>query len=320
MTELLEKMRELLKRIENEEYAVVLHRHADPDAVASSVPFKKVGSPKFYAPGGLSSLGKKVAEFASISFKEVPPSEDILVLLDTASKAQLPDVVLEGKIFFRVDHHKTGDIEPYLVDPEASSTSEIIAYSFHELVGLDPLEATALMSGIIYDSKMLKLAKPRTFEIMSKLSAIGDLKKAFLMLESDSDDFSKRIARMKACERLVYRRVRDFIITVTKIGAFEGDIARTLVLMGADVAYVIREEKKEIRVYARCSPRVLKLGFDVSTLLKEIAHEYGGSGGGHPGAGGCVIPKVIEVDQLTNKLLGRTSRRLVTILDKGVRR
>jgi len=319
LTEHLEKMKALIEEIKNRDYAVVVHRHADPDAVASSVPFKKIGNPSFYAPGSLSLLGKRIAEYASLEFYESNPREEILIVLDTASKAQLPGVNIEGKKVFRIDHHKSGDIEPYLVDINATSTSEIIAYTFSEILGLEPIEATVLMSGIIYDSKMFKLASRRTFEVMAKLTAIGNLRKAFSLLEISNDDFSRRIARIKACERLAHRRVKDYIIVVTEIGAFESDIARTLVSVGADVAYVIREERNEIRVYARCSPRVLKLGFDVSALLKELAEEYGGSGGGHPGAGGCIIPKVVDFQQLTNKLLGRTSRRLVKLLDKSLR-
>ncbi|UXD22833.1 hypothetical protein IPA_08725 [Ignicoccus pacificus DSM 13166] len=298
-------------------YAVVVHRHADPDAVGAASPFKLLGSPTFYAPGGLSSLGKKVAKHAGIEFVEEAPKEDVIIILDTASTSQLPGVNLEGKRYYRIDHHATGNIEPFAVDPSATSTSEIVALALRLLEMELPVEISeSLMSGIIYDSKGFRLAKPNAFKAMEYLSRYGSVQRAFSLLEAEEIDFSKRMARVKACERLVYRKVKEYLIGATRIGANEGDVARTMISIGLDVIYVIREEKDEIRVYARCSPRILKLGFDVSKLLKSIGEELGGSGGGHPGAGGMVIPP-IEVEKLINKLLGRTSREIARLLSSG---
>ncbi|ALU12535.1 hypothetical protein EYM_04950 [Ignicoccus islandicus DSM 13165] len=294
----------------------MVHRHADPDAVGAASPFSLIGDPEFYAPGGLSSLGKRLAEHVGLEFKEEVPREEVLVILDTASLSQLPNVILEGKEAYRIDHHVTGDIEPFLVDPDASSTSEVIAKVLKlKGINLPRNVAEALMAGIIYDSKAFKLAKSSTFSVMEWLSQAGSLETAFKLLESQEElDLSKRISRIKACERLVHRKVKDYVIGATYVGANEGDAARTLVQLGLDVVYVIREEKDEYRIYARCSPRILKKGFDVSELLSSIAEELGGRGGGHKGAAGAVIPKVIGLEELINKLLGRTSRRIARTL------
>ncbi len=306
-----EKAEELIEKIKGEKVGVIVHRHADPDAVASASPFMIMFSAKGYAPQGLSAQGKRVAEHLGLEFLQKEPEEDVLIIVDTASSSQLPGISLEGKDYLRIDHHAEGDLRPFMVYPQASSTSEIVALAFRSLgLELPKAVAEALMAGIIYDSKVFRLAKPSTFTAMEYLSRYGSVSKAFSILgEQREEDISVKIAKVKACERLVHRKVKDFVIGVTEIGAHESSVAKALLSMGLDVAFVVREEKDEVRVYARASPRAQKY-LDLAKFLSELAEELGGKGGGHRGAAGAILPKV-EYEKLVNKLLGRASRRLV---------
>lgn len=313
--DLLAKGKEILERLKSEKAAVVVHRHADPDAVASAAFFWRAGAVP-YAPGGLSSLGRRVAESVGMEFREGPIEEEWMIIVDTASSSQLPGVDLT-KEYCRVDHHAQGDLKPCLVDPEASSTSEIVSLLARELgVELDERMARALMLGIYVDSKGFKLSRPQTFSAMEYLSEFAKLSDALKMLPSEKEeDLGTRIAKLKACERLTYRKVKDYIIAVTRVGANEGAVLRTLIqCIGADAAFVVREGKEELRVYARASPRLTKLGINLAEFLSALAEEFGGRGGGHPGAAGAVLPTSVSYETLVNKIFGRLSRRIAEAL------
>ncbi len=304
-----------MRRLKEEKAAVVVHRHADPDAVASAAFFASLGA-KPYAPGGLSSLGKRLAERLGLEFSEGPIEETWMIVVDTASSAQLPGVDL-SKEYCRVDHHAEGDLEECLVDPSASSTSEIVALLARELgIELDEDLAEALMAGIHFDSKGFRISRPQTFTAMEYLSRFGKLSRALSVFsEKSEEDLGTRMAKVKACERLVHRKVKDYIIGVTQIGANEGAVLRSLVqCLGLDAAFAVSERDGEVRVYARASPRLLKLGISLSDFLAELARDLGGSGGGHPGAAGAILPSSVTYETLVNKILGRLSRRIAEAL------
>ncbi len=311
-------MREIGKRIKGKEYAILMHRHADPDAVASAAGLLKIVKGKLYAPGGLSSLGKKVAEFLGLKISEGPVTEDRIIVVDTASSTQLPGVNLHDKEVVRIDHHATGDIGGF-TEPSASSTSELIALMLKDL-GIKPdwKTATALMAGILYDSKQLRISRPETFEALWFLSVYGGkTSEAYNLLENKQrDDFSIRVAKMKACQRLKFYKVKDLIIAITEIGSHESSVIKMLLENGADVVYVVSVREGETRVYGRLSKRALNLGLDVSEILKELAEDYGGSGGGHKGAGGAILKGSWDFEELCKKLYGRTSRKIAEVLRK----
>ena len=282
--------------------------------MASAAFFARLGA-KPYAPGGLSSTGEKLAESLGLEFSQGPIEEPWMIIVDTASSSQLPGVDL-SKEYCRVDHHSEGDLEECLVDPSASSTSEIVALLARELeLELDEALAEALMLGIHVDSKGFRLSRPETFTALEYLSRFGKLGKALsLIAERTEEDFGTRMAKVKACERLTHRKVKDYIIGITEIGANEGAVLRALVqCVGLDAAFAVRKEKGEVRVYARASPRLLKLGISLADLLSEIAEDFGGKGGGHPGAAGAILPEV-ELEILKNKIFGRLSRRIAEAL------
>jgi len=299
--------------------AVLVHRHADPDAVASAALFASLGA-KPYAPGGLSSSGKRLARALGLEFSPGPVSEDFAVVVDTASSSQLPGVSLRE--YCRVDHHSEGDLDECIVDPSASSTSEIVALLARDWnLELSEALAEALMVGIYVDSKGLRLSRPQTFTALEYLTRFSKLSKAISFLsEKEEEDLSIRVAKVKACERLVHRKVKDYIIGITEIGSNEGAVMRALVqCVGLDAAFVVSRREGELRVYARASPRLLKLGISLSEFLSELARDLGGRGGGHPGAAGAILPSAVSYETLVNKIFGRLSRRIVEALRSPVR-
>ena len=284
--------------------------------MASAAGLLELVDGKVYAPGGLSSLGKKVAEYLGLEISEGPVVEDKVIVVDTASSSQLPGVDLKSKEVVRIDHRASGDIEGF-TDPNASSTSELVTLLLKDLnVSPSPKVATALMAGILYDSKQLRISREETFEALWFLSKHGArASEAYKLLESkQKDDFSVRVAKMKACQRLKFYKVKDFIIAITQIGSNESDVIKMLLENGADVAYVVSVRDEETRIYGRLSKRALNLGLDVSEILRKLAEDYGGSGGGHRGAGGAILKGSWDFEELCKKLYGRTSRKIVELL------
>jgi len=115
---------------------------------------------------------------------EIMTDDTLLVIVDT----HRPSLVIEEKLIFRtdhivvIDHHRRGEefIEnPLLVymEPYASSTSELVT----ELLEYQPqrakltmLEATALLAGIVVDTKSFTFRTgSRTFDAASYLRAQG---------------------------------------------------------------------------------------------------------------------------------------------------
>jgi len=84
-------------------------------------------------------------------------------------------------------------------------------------------------------------------------------------------------------------------------------------IMGEDkVLIAMASAEGSIKVSARASKKLIKMGLDLGQILKEAARIVGGRGGGHDIAAGAEIPKikktlfVLEVDRITGEMLGNS--------------
>ncbi|WP_080843633.1 DHH family phosphoesterase [Cytobacillus gottheilii] len=135
---------------------------------------------------------------------EMATDDTLLVVVDTHK----PSLVIEEKLLAKIDHvvvidhHRRGEefiANPLLVymEPYASSTAELVT----ELLEYQPktskiemLEATALLAGIIVDTKSFSLRTgSRTFDAASYLRALGaDTVLVQKFLKEDVDTYIKR--------------------------------------------------------------------------------------------------------------------------------
>lgn len=105
-----------------------------------------------------------------------PKLPETVFIVDTASINQLKvnfDELKEREVIL-IDHHKKTDLADickyYIIKEDYPSTSEIIAEIFKELNIFPPKNVRiALLCGIVYDTKHLKLANSKTFELISYL-------------------------------------------------------------------------------------------------------------------------------------------------------
>lgn len=208
--------------MEREKVIIMGHKYPDMDAIGASIGILKIAQLNqqegyiVLHPNEIDSGVKKLMEEVKkddyLQSRFVTPEEaldiatddSLLVIVDTHK----PSLVIEPKLLSRIanvvviDHHRRGEefIEhPILVymEPYASSTSELVTelLEYQPKTGkIEMLEATALLAGIVVDTKSFTLRTgSRTFDAASYLRAHGaDTVLVQKFLKEDIDRYIKR--------------------------------------------------------------------------------------------------------------------------------
>jgi cyclic-di-AMP phosphodiesterase len=187
---------------ESDKVLIMGHKYPDMDALGACIGILKVAQLNqkegfividlTRIDSGVQRLIEEIKKHAELWSRFITPEEaleiatddTLLIVVDTHK----PSLVIEEKLLFRIDnvvvidHHRRGEEfieDPLLVymEPYASSTSELVT----ELLEYQPkrmkltmLEATALLAGIVVDTKSFTLRTgSRTFDAASYLRAQG---------------------------------------------------------------------------------------------------------------------------------------------------
>ncbi|MCH1626766.1 DHH family phosphoesterase [Fredinandcohnia quinoae] len=213
-----------LKEIVTDSDKVIImgHKYPDMDAIGAAIGILKVAqmnSVEGYIvlnlneiDMGVGRLLDEVKENTDLWERFISPEEaleiatnnTLLVVVDTHK----PSLVIEEKLVSKIDkvvvidHHRRGEEfiqSPLLVymEPYASSTAELVTELLEyqpKRVKIDMLEATALLAGIIVDTKSFTLRTgSRTFDAASYLRAQGaDTVLVQKFLKENMDQFKKR--------------------------------------------------------------------------------------------------------------------------------
>ena len=287
---------DMLDHIGAKRTLVLLHHNADPDAVGSGAALKIVFPQLDIAcPVSVSNVGKRLASHLGVEISTDPVLEDYeqFVVLDTSTPVQLGELAKGVKNPIVIDHHASSglwktDIER--IDPEASSTAEIVFDIFEE-AGIEITKdiGVALLAGIISDTGRFRFASTRTFQTVSKILNVTGLsvEEVILLLEDeDYFNYSKRIAQLKAANRMQFSNVGEIVIVTSHVGSYEAAAARTLLIAGGDIVFVSNNKKKDLRISARAKPHIIDMGVNLGEFLGEVGKELGCQGGGHAGAAG----------------------------------
>ncbi len=299
----------------NSSFIVFLHHNADMDAFASAIGFKSY----------VETLGKEVSIFADRLNENVQNALKRLPHVIIHEEETLLKGILEqsehvGVLLLDVgDHSQLGFLEPYLqsisheclivdhhneswkeenrnrnithiLDPESTSTSEIISELLISSEFKIPLEvATLLLAGIISDSQRFLRASAKTFTIVQELiMAGGDYQEAILLCQKEMS-YSEKIARLRAIQRAKVETVDNIVLATSFVSSFESSAARALLGAGADIAFVVAIKENELRGSARVRNGLVDK-FDMQKILEKLGIEFHGRGGGHSGAAGINIP------------------------------
>jgi len=335
-----ERLRKWVEGLSECTVCVAMHRNADPDALASALGVKEIlrslsheKNVLLLTSEGLEQASKKLLEALAPQTEVIndnPSGCDAAVIVDTSTPQQLNKLSsLLSKPYVVVDHHEVNDLvrgaDVGIHRASATSTSELVAELMMYLkVRPDPRILTLLIAGILYDTRVLRLASPETFAVMAWLTENGgDYRQALNILTLRETGRSEVIARLKGLSRTgLYRLNKEAILAVTCIGAHESAVLKALIDAGADVAVAVAKRPNATRITIRVSRSFLKrLGGEpiASNLALHFAKELGGSGGGHAGAAGALISSHVSPRQILKTIARFFARRgyNIGILEEG---
>ena len=273
---------------------LLVHHHADVDSVASAIGLNSIFEKStICASDGISSHGQKLASVMNIEIMETPPEDwdGTVIVLDSPNPEHCNPVPNSESILV-IDHHTK--IEGWkkgtkiIHQPHRTSTAEIILDLILELnLDISKSCANALLCGIYTDTGQFRHANGETFRAASELAKIGaDPQEVINILDSERPMIQKTTF-LKAAQKMKWMQEGRWIIAESRVGSFESGSARLLILLGADIALVSSGNKKgDMRISTRASNRIVTEGFNLATILEEVAEINGGSAGGHPGAAG----------------------------------
>lgn len=235
----------------------------------------------------------------------------LVVVVDThrPSITMAPQLLKASERVVVIDHHRRGEEfveDPVLVyiEPYASSTCELVAELLQyqtEQLAMDPLEATALLAGIVVDTKSFAFRSgSRTFEAASFLRRHGaDLALIQLLLKEDLSRFVKRAEIVKNAETVFDRLA---VAVGEKDKAYDqfliAQAADTLLNMnGIEAAFVIAERTDGlIGISARSLGDV-----NVQVVMEQL------------GGGGHMTNAAVQLEGVT---IDEAKQALLTVLEE----
>jgi nanoRNase/pAp phosphatase (c-di-AMP/oligoRNAs hydrolase) len=105
-------------------------------------------------------------------------------------------------------------------------------------------------------------------------------------------EHSERMARLRAANRATLLKMKDWLIALSNVSAYQASAARGLLTLGAHVAVVAGKKGDEIQVSFRAvqefyDKTAIHVGRD---LAKPLGDFLGGMGGGHAVSAGVNGP------------------------------
>ena len=287
-------------KVKDMSFLLLCHHNADPDSLGSAIAFSRYLSSqriknRIGVSQSVSSYAKRLLQFAGV---DVNPEvkEDVVVIFDTSSLEQLePIEIPQDKILIVIDHHAEKEkpirADIAVVDSSRTSTAEIVWELFKYFEFYDETAARALLAGIVTDTANFRFANPKTFKTVSEILErfniqMGEIFQLVAPVSDENIDQAKRIAILKACQRMELKKVGKYIIAVSKVSAYESLACKTFLQLGADVA-IVGSEKKGVRISARAKENLVKRGLHLGKILEKVGPVIEGSGGGHAGAAGA---------------------------------
>jgi c-di-AMP phosphodiesterase-like protein len=315
-------LRELM--MERDKVMILGHKFPDMDAIGAAVGIRKVAEINqkdgyiILNPSetdtSVKRLLEEIKQYPDLYARFITPDEalematddTLLVVVDTHK----PSLVIDERIVRRIenvvviDHHRRGEDfikNPLLVymEPYASSTSELVT----ELMEYQPkngkinmLEATALLAGIIVDTKSFTLRTgSRTFDAASYLRAQGA--DTVLVQKFLKEDLRSYIQRARLVETVKFP-LNGIAVAKGKNDTIYSPVlmaqaADTILMMnGVDASFVIgRRSENEVGISARSLGSV-----NVQIIMEAL------DGGGHLSNAATQL-KNITVDEAEEKLI-----------------
>lgn len=319
-------LRELIR--ESDKVIIMGHKNPDLDAIGSSIGIKKIAElnnrngyivlDQTEIETSVDRLLTEVDEHPELAEQFITPEQaleiytddTLLVIVDTHK----PALVIEEKLVDRIgkvvviDHHRRSEDfidNPLLVymEPYASSTAELVT----ELLEYQPkhdkinrLEATALLAGIIVDTKSFTLRTgSRTFDAASYLRSQGA--DTVLVQKFLKEDISTYVKRSKLIESA--RFSHDGIVIAK--GSPNETYNQILIAQAADTLLTIDDVLASFVISKRTDGKIAISARSLGGINVQIIMENMG-GGGH---------LTNAATQLSDVTLEEAEEQLITVID-----
>lgn len=305
-------LRDIASKLERGRKLILVHGNADPDALGSAFAIARAfPEATIVAPGGLDRISKVVAErMGATVVEEADPADyDLVVVVDTSSPDQLESMsdVPPGSVV--IDHHARSEKWSgcvYYCDESKRSCAEIVI-ELIQMAGreIDREMGLVLLVAMLTDSGHFRYASPellRTYGELLASTGVG-IDEVFGLTDMEQD-ISERIAQLKGGQRLKFDRVGSYIVAISHGSSFESSVSKSLLSLGADVAFVGSQRNHKFRVSARARQEMVRKGLHLGRMLEDIGFETANDGGGHPGAAGLIGEG--DVEAMLNICMRRT--------------
>jgi len=301
---------------------ILIHGNADPDALGSAYALARCFPPaRIVAAGGLDKISKRVADNLGVRVHDSARLEgsDVVVVVDTSSPEQV-GLALPGERTVVIDHHSPSDRwgnALFYCDDSRRSCAELIFEIIRRAgIHVDHETALALLIGMVTDSGHFRYANPPLLRSFSEVMEEGGVEMdEVLSLAEVEQEVSERISQLKGAQRLRFERVDEYIVAVSHGSSHESSVCKSLLMLGADVAFVGSQRNEEVRISARATQELVRKGLHLGKLLDEVGMDTSSNGGGHGGAAGLVGRG--DVEALLNICKHRTMDFLRTLRDEG---
>jgi len=305
---------------------IFAHQNADPDAIASVVGLKHILK-RFFPEAkftlfaqSINTLAKKLLLKGNEVFQSdtVPNNLDIIFICDANNIQQLGNISLndftsQKKPIIIIDHHEEveqpDEITHTIINIE-TSTAEMIAKIYEELeIALEPIIATFLLTGILFDTRRFIYRTATTFDTVQFLIHSGGNYDEALAILQKEPSYSEKIARIKGAIRTIIHKEGTDIYAFTHISSYESSLARALIGLGASFAVVLAvPSDNEYRISMRSTKSFAEENkISLGTLANVISAKFEGTGGGHQTAAGINFKKPKEFpkdkDEIVQMLL-----------------
>lgn len=181
---LLSQTREVARLLkDNDHYLICPHIHPDPDSIGSAVGLylglRKLGKQvQIYLPEATPPYMDYLLQHADVQLEQPLDMRLKMIFVDLGTPKQLHPAVKLVNPWLDLDHH-LGPVhftQYAFIDQNAPATAEIILRILKDLrCALDPIMATVLYSGLVFDTRNLTTptTTPETFRQAADLVAAG---------------------------------------------------------------------------------------------------------------------------------------------------
>jgi len=286
-----EKFLSFLEKYKDAKLVITSHSNLDLDALCSIYAMHSVLPNSVMAmPDKMDAPAKEFAEYLGWGLMELDKLNkedyDGMVLVDCSTSVLLEEA-RDWDIKLIVDHHHQSqdnlESELTLRDEDAPSTAEM----FSELLPkISPEIAFVLGVAIVSDTARFKSARAHTFEMLSNMINLSGREYSEMLDFAEPEvDLENKLNVLEAFKNMRIQMHGGYVVVTSVIPAHESLVSSSMSDL-ADVVFVAKwkDEISETRISSRARKHV---PIKMNEVMKEVAEELGGGGGGHAKAAGC---------------------------------